>query len=330
MLIYPAPSPHRGCHCVRVCPSVGECQSLRLWRLLKETIGLRCLSPGNSVHLSLWVSALPLRFFRLCLSPRVCPSVTGIRLGSRVSRSRLLGRETVEVASRGGGEGRGRRQWEGAGAPCGPEWVCAGGRRRRLSDSAQPALGNLGRLQPPARHGAARPGLAASGESPAPPGTFPRPVAYYASGGRCTPEGSKPPNRTPAAPPGLPSDALHRPTLILNSSLAAADFRSPAWEPAPRRAGRRLCSRLPVGTPEPPFPPLVPKSGATGRCPLLGAEPGLRRFLEPSRAHLIPQPQRPGAAPSQSPLPGPGVSFPQGLRLYLGARGGSAEALSYN
>lgn len=212
--------------------------------------------------------------------------------------------------------------WPGVG-------VC-GGPRRRLSDSAQPALGNLGRLQPPARHGAARPGLAASGESPAPPGTLPRPVAYYASGGRCTPEGSKPPNRTPAAPQGLPSDALHRPTLILNSSLATADFRSPAREPAPRRAGRRLCSRLPVGTPEPPFPPLVPKSGATGRCPLLGAEPGLRRFLEPSRAHLIPRPQRPGAAPSQSPLPGAGVSFPQGLRLYLGAREGSAEALSYN
>ncbi|KAF6357065.1 hypothetical protein mRhiFer1_009996 [Rhinolophus ferrumequinum] len=165
MLIYSAPSPHRGCHCVRVCPCVNVGRCLCGGYCRRPSVCVVCLRGILSVY---HCGCLPCRcgsFVCVChrVSVRLSTSVTGIRLGSRVARSRLLGRDRVEVAAQGGGEGRGRRQWEGAGAPCGPEWVCAGGRRRRLSDSAQPAPGNLGRLQPPARHGAARPGLAASG-----------------------------------------------------------------------------------------------------------------------------------------------------------------------
>lgn len=271
--------------CVRPYVNVGLCVCGGYCR--KPSVCVVCLQGILSIY---HCGCLPCRcgsFVCVChrVSVRLSASVTGIRLGSRVSRSRLLGRETVEVAARGGGEGWGRRQWEGAGAPCGPEWVCAGGRRRRLSDSAQPALGNLGRLQPPARHGAARPGLAASGESPAPPGTFPRPVAYYASGGRCTPEGSKPPNRTPAAPPGLPSDALHRPTLILNSSLAAADFRSPSRPHGNRHpAGLAAASVLDClwGPRSPPFPRSSPSLGPLQDAPCLLQNPGCAGSWSPA------------------------------------------------
>lgn len=157
--------------------------------------------------------------------------------------------------------------------------------------------------QPPPAPGAARPGPARLPQvslQPLPgPSLGPRPIPRPANG--ALPEGSRPPDRTPTAPPGLPSDALRRPILILNSYLAAADFRSPARESAPRRAGRRLCSPLPVGSPERPFPPLFPKSGATSRPHLLGAEPGLRRVLAPGWAHLIPRPQRPAQRPANAP-----------------------------
>lgn len=307
------------CPSVRPYVNVGRCLCGGYCR--RPSVCVVCLRGILSVY---HCGCLPCRcgsFVCVChrVSVRLSTSVTGIRLGSRVSRSRLLGRETEwrwqpGAAGRGGGgdSGRGRgRRVARSGCVRGAE---GGGCQTRLSLRQ----GTSAASSP--RRGTARPGLAASGESPAPPGTLPRPVAYSASGGRCTPEGSKPPNRTPAAPPGLPSDALHRPTLILNSSLAAADLRSPAREPAPRRAGRRLFS-IACGDPGAPLPPLVPKSGATGRCPLLGAEPGLRRFLEPSWAHLIPATPAPRRSAQPKPPPRSRRLLPTGTPSLFGGKG---------
>lgn len=178
-----------GCHCMR--PSICMCLS---WRA--------------SVCLSLWVSAPPLRVFRSCLSLRVYPSVG-------VCHRRPSGPRGLWVwAPREGGRGRGGQPGEAgrgeggdcgrgrAGAPSGPEGVCAGGRRRRLSESAQPALGNIGRLQLPARPGPARLGSATSGEYPAPPGTLRRPAAHSASWGRCAPRGTQALKRDAHRTPG--------------------------------------------------------------------------------------------------------------------------------
>lgn len=144
--------------CVRPSVKAGHC--VCLWLSLHEAVCVR-LSPRASVRLSLWASAPPLRVSRSRLSPRVCPSVgvchwspSGPRgLWVWAPREGEGGEVAAREAGRGGGgdSGRGR-----AGAPCGPEGVCAGGRRRRLSESAQPAPGNIGRLQLPARPGPAR------------------------------------------------------------------------------------------------------------------------------------------------------------------------------
>lgn len=290
-----------------------------------------------SVRLSLWVSAPPLRVFRSChhVSDRLSASVTGVRPGPRgVWVSAPREGEGGEVAARGGGEGRGRRQWAGAGAGGGA--VRPGGGVCGGPEAAAVRVGSAcaGKHRPPPAPGAARPGPARPPQVSLPPrpGPSPGPRPIPRPGKCALPEGSGPPNGTPTAPPGLPSDAPRRPTLILNSSLAAAYLRSPAREPAPCRAGRRLCSRIPVGTPERPFPRPPPSVGPLEDAPCLGRNPscaGCWRRVD-SPPPQIPQPQRPCAAPSRSPLRGPGVPLPRGLRLYFGERGGSAEAPSYN
>lgn len=79
------------------------------------------------------------------------PPLSVSRRSAGVSRGRGRGGTREAAAGRaGGGAGAGAGR---AGAPCGPQGVCAGGRRRRLSESAQPAPGIFGRLQLPARPG---------------------------------------------------------------------------------------------------------------------------------------------------------------------------------
>lgn len=231
------------------------------------------------------------------------------------------------MVARGGGEGRGRRQWAEAGARCGREGVCAGGRRRRLSESAHPARGNVRRLQLLARPGPARPPQVSLPPCLG-PSLGPQPILRPGEG--ALPEGSRPQNRTLTVPPDLSNDAPRRPTLIFNSSLAAADLRSPSREPAPHRAGLHLCSPFPAGTPEHPFPCSFTSLGPLEDAPCLGRNPGCAGSWSLTRPTLIPQPQRPCAASSQSPLPDSGVPLPRGLRLYFEGRGGSAEAPSYN
>lgn len=177
-----------------------------------------CLVPRSSVRLGITVDVYSTAACPGVVPVTACLSVCrGLSLESVCAPGSLgLGSEggRGEVAAPGGGEGRGRRQWAGAGAGGGaerPGGVCAGGRRRRLSESAQPAPGNIGRLQLLARRGPARPGSAASGKSPA-PRVLPRPAAHSAPGGRCTPRGIQAHQRgrlpCPATPPATPHSSL--------------------------------------------------------------------------------------------------------------------------
>lgn len=165
-----------------------------------------------------------------------------------------------------------------------------------------------GKHRPPPAPGAARPGPARPPQVSLPPrpGPSPGPRPIPRPGKCALPEGSGPPNGTPTAPPGLPSDAPRRPTLILNSSLAAAYLRSPAREPAPCRAGRRLCSRIPVGTPERPFPRPPPSVGPLEDAPCLGRNPSCagcwRRVDSPPPDPATPAPLR-SAQPKPPPRP---------------------------
>lgn len=303
--------------CVRPSVNVGlrlsgavtacDCPSARLSPRLLFVCHCGCLLRrcGSFGRVTMYLSVCR----RLSLESVRAPGVSGSRLRGRGREGRWQPGE----AGRGGGgdSGRGRGR---AGAPCGPEGVCAGGRRRRLSESAQPAPGNIGRLQLPARPGPARPPQVSLPPRPGPsPG--PRPIPRP---GKCAlPEGSGPPKGTPTAPPGLPSDAPRRPTLILNSSLAAAYLLSPAREPAPCRAGRRLCSRIPVGTPERPFPRPPPSVGPLEDAPCLGRNPSCagcwHRVDSPPRSRNPSAPaQRPAEAPSEaqaSPSHGDSVSI---------------------
>lgn len=189
--------------CVRPSVNVGHCVCGS--HCMRPSIDV-CLSSRDSLCVAVGVCSTAASLS--VVSVRLSASVTGVRLGPRFSLWVSVPREGgEEVAAQGGREGRRRRQWAEAGAPCGLEGVCAGGRRRRLSESAQPARVNVRRLQLPAR-----PGPAASGESPALPRTLPRSATHSVSGGRCAPGGIQTPKpdahcapgpvqrRTPAAP----------------------------------------------------------------------------------------------------------------------------------
>lgn len=182
--------------CVRPSVNVGHC-----------VCGSHCMRPSIGVCLSSRDSLCRCGcLLRRCESfGRVCPSVGVYHWrpsGPRVLWVSVPREGGEEVAARGGGEGRGRRQWAEAGAPCGPEGVCAGGRRRWLSESAKPARGNVRCLQLPARPGPARLGSAASGESPALPRTLPQSATHSAPGERCAPGGIQSPKPDAHCAPG--------------------------------------------------------------------------------------------------------------------------------
>lgn len=292
MLVLPPPLRCRGqgCSFIRppapTCPSVsvrpsvsvGHCVCLRL--SLQEAVHT-CLSPrASSVPLPVPVGvcsaaeALAVVSVSACLS--VCRRLSlesvwapgSLGLGSEGGRGRgggSRGRRGGAGAETRGGGGRGRRAARrgcvrGAGG---------GGCQSRLSLRRGTSAASS------SRRGPARPGPAASGESPAPPGTptttTPGSGPSRGPGTVSYPRDPGPQNGTPPASQGLPSDAPRRPTLILNSSLAAAAYlRLPARETAARRARRGFCSRIPVGTPDRRCPCSLPSPEPPGRCPQLG------------------------------------------------------------
>lgn len=186
-------------------------------RLSRGCLLRRCGSSGRACH---------------GVSVRLWATVTGVRLGPPGPRVLAQGEgEGGEVAAQGSGEGRGRRQWAGAGGGAvRPRGVCAGGRRRRLPESAQPAPGNIGRLLLPARPGRARP-----------------------------PQVSLPPRPGPSPsrrPLGVPGTVRHRSDLGLQTWRPPRPRACPAASPAAPHSWVTLPSpphtyRSPLGRPLP-------------------------------------------------------------------------------
>lgn len=185
------------------------------------------------------------------------PGVSGLE-------GREEGRWQPGGAGRGGGGDSGR-----AGAPCGPEGCvrgAGGGCHCRLSQRR----GTLAASS--SRRGPTRPGLAASGESPNPPGTLHRVGTNPHPGGNVRSWNDRSPptelllHLLPRGAPPLPRTPLKLPlaTAYLLMMLAG-----------PAAASALPSCRDPLKAPS----PLSSKSGDTGRRPLSGAEPKLRRLL---------------------------------------------------
>lgn len=261
------------------------------------------------------------------VSPCVCPSVgvchwnpSGPR-GLRVSAPREG--EGGQVAARGGGEGRGRRQWAGAGAG-------GGGRGRRAARRGCVRGAGGGGCQSrlslrrgtsaasSSRRGPARPGSAASGESPASAGTLPRPAAHSASGENVRsrrdpgPQTGRPPR--PRACPATPPAAPHSSLTLASPPNTYGRPRGSLHPAGPAAASALEFLWGPPSVPSPARPSLRPLADA----PCLGRNPSCagswrRAGCPPSRSRNRSAPaQRPAEAPFQaqaSPSHGDSVSI---------------------
>lgn len=235
-------------------PSVNV--SLRLWLSLRETVRLRVsVSSGfcSSVGLEgVCAATAGLLVVRVTVCLDVCRRLSRAPSGPRglwVSVPREEAGE--EVAAPGGGEGRGRRQWAEAGAQSRAGGGVCGGPE---AAAVRVCSASAGEHRPPPAPGAARPGPAWPSQVSLPPRPGPSPSLrpLPRPGHSALPEGSRPPNLTPTAPPGLPSGApaTSHSSLTLRSPLET--YGRLRREPAPQTAGCCPCSRFPMGTPERP------------------------------------------------------------------------------
>lgn len=246
--------------CVRPSVKVGPCVCLCL--SLHEVVRLRvsvstgfcpsvCHVGVCSAAAGLWVASVTARLSSVGVWHW---SASGPR-GLRVSAPREG--ERGEVAARGSREGRGRRQWAGAGGgavqPAGG--VCGG------PEAAAVRVGSAcaGEHRPPPAPGAARPGPAWPPQVSLPP----RPGHSFrpASGAPCAPRGVQAPltGRLPRrrACPAPPSAAPHSSgTLprLLHTHRRPRRSPSPRGPPPPLRSDSR-------GDPRAPFPRSLPSPG---------------------------------------------------------------------
>lgn len=263
-----------------------------------------CLSPRASVLLSVPVG--------------VCSAAEGLSVVSVTACLSVCRRLSLECVWAPGSLGLGseRGRGRGGGSPgrrggAGAETVGGGGRGRRAARRGCVRGAGGGGCQSrlslrwgtsaasSSRRGPARPPQVSLPPRPG-PSSGPRPIPHPGNGAR--PEGPRLPNRTPTAPRGLPSDAPRRPTLTLNSSLTAAYLTiARAGDSIPQGQLPPLLSNS-CGDPRAPLPLLAPKSGATGRCPLLGG--GIQAAQVPG-ARLGPPGSRDPSAPAQLPAEAP-------------------------
>lgn len=326
--------------CPSVCPSVCDCRSPFVWSCHWLRLSVYVSVSAASVRLSLWVSAPPPQVFPSChyVSVRLSASGTGVRPGppgslglaseggrgrGGGSPGRRGGAGAETVGGGGGGGGRGRRAARrgcvrGAGG---------GGCQSRLSQRRGTSAASS------SRRGPARPGSAASGESPAPAGTLPRPAAHSASGKMCAPGGIQAPQAgrppRPRACPATPPAAPHSSLTLPSPPHTYGRPRGSRHPGGPAAASALEFLGGPPSAPSPARPQVwghwktPPPWGGTRAAHVAGA--GLTTPPHPDPA--TPAPLR-SAQPK--PPPRPRRPPPTGTPSLFGERGGSAEAPSYN